>query len=82
MSEIIVKKDGSDFCISHIEEVMKFSLNHDHDWLNSPEINPGEEDLVINRKFIIALVNYELLNEINIPSVFVHAVCPMNWIKI
>jgi len=82
MSEIIVKKDDSEYFISHIDEVMKFSFNNDHDWMNSPEMHPGERDLVIKRKFIIAMVNYELLNEINIPSVFVHAVCPINWIKI
>jgi hypothetical protein len=81
MSDVVIKKDDSDFIISHIDEFVRFNLNIDQEYSNSPTINPKEEDIVIKGKFIIAIINYELLNEMSIPSIFVQVVLPEKWIK-
>jgi hypothetical protein len=82
VSDIAIKKDDIEYQIAGIEESMLFKFNHKSDYLTNPILTPSQTDIVIKEDFLIAVINYDILNEFNIPSLFVYSVQKNDWLAL
>lgn len=57
------------------------SIGHDPFYNKSLKFESSEEDIFIEKDFIFALINFEVLTDLNIPSISVNVISRDNWIK-
>ena len=85
-SDISVKKDDETYYIHKIKQSCEMTFFYDIDFNNNFntyfKIEPLQSDIVVKNDFLIAIINYDLLTEYNIPAVFLSIINKDKWISI
>ncbi len=91
----IIKKDDSDINESYEEDekekieltVNKFfqsfniEIGYDPFYNKNLKYEKSQNDIFIENDFIFALINFEVLTDLNIPSISLNKIEKINWIK-
>ena len=82
MRDVVIKREDTDYKISHLDEFENFGFGFDSQYKNSFKIQPDlTKDILINKTFFIAIINLDILSELNIPAIFVSTIKESLWLK-
>lgn len=81
MNDVIIKKDEENFRIGNLEEYIKISFNHDPMFENSFKVTPESNDFIIKDDFLLAIINLDILTDLNIPTTFLQIISKKYWIN-
>jgi hypothetical protein len=56
-------------------------IGHDITYNRNFVLNPSENEIVIKKDFVLALINLEVLSDLNIPSISFNIISRNNWKK-
>lgn len=77
----MIKKENVQFKLSLLDEFKNFELKHDSNYKNGFNLKPEKEEILIKENFLMAIINFDVLSELNIPSIFIAKIEKSNWIK-
>ncbi len=85
LSDIKIKKDDIDYGVNYIKQTCEMKFFYDTDFNNNFntyfKVEPLQSDIVFTDDFLLAVVNYDLVSEYNIPAVFLSVVTKDKWIQ-
>ena len=62
-------------------EESKIVMKYDTEYKSSCKFSPSKTDYVIKKDFFMAVVNYDMLTEFSIPSIYFYLSNKKHWIK-
>ena len=76
MSDVIIKKEDHPemfYKISYIDEMINLEMNTGSS-MPGLNIQPIKSDIIIQDSFLLAIINLDILSEVNIPSIYLTVV--------
>ena len=81
LSDLIVSHNERKFRIASISEDSNFQLLFDSEYKNTVLMEENSDDIFLDSKFYMAVVHYNIVNKLNIPSIFTLICSQEDWIK-
>ncbi len=75
-----IKSEGDEYKMSNLDEFKNLNFTYDIDYYRSIKLTNDSSDIIIKNKFLISIVNIEVLADMNIPSLYLQIVNQENWI--
>jgi hypothetical protein len=84
LHEVKLSKDDTTYAVKHIKQSCEMTFYYDTDFNNNFntyfKVEPLQADIVFTDDFLLAVVNYDLITEYNIPAVFLTVITKDKWI--
>ncbi len=83
-SGVKLSKDDTTFAVDNIKQTCEMKFFYDTDFNNNFntyfKVEPLQSDIVFTEDLLLAVVNYDLITEYNIPAVFLTLITKDKWI--
>jgi hypothetical protein len=77
----VIDEKTYNYGINNINQVFNIAMNYDPNIESNFKINPSKADIVLHDSFLIAAINYDILNDIKIPAVMISIINKDCWTK-
>ncbi len=85
LSQFRLSKHDTTYAVKNIKQTCEMTFFYDTDFNNNFntyfKVEPLQSDIVFTDDFLLAVVNYDLIAEYNIPAVFLSVIDRDKWIK-
>ena len=80
LDDVKISHSSQNYSASNFTENMEISMKYDHMIEGNCKIKPeNENDVLIKKNFLFAIINIDLANELNLAAIFVNLVKKDNW---